>query len=67
MQAIDCDEYNHIISWTPDGKSFVIHKPMTLVENEDGSSLPLIISDHKEKKGGGGGGPKFKSFLRKVR
>ena len=69
MQLVDCDEFDHIISWTADGGSFVIHKPMTLVERKDGSAMPHIISGQKEGHGecDTGGGPKFKSFLRKVR
>mmetsp|Transcript_26844 Transcript_26844/g.40313 ORF Transcript_26844/g.40313 Transcript_26844/m.40313 type:complete len:509 (+) Transcript_26844:104-1630(+) len=62
MRVVDCDKYNHIISWTSDGQSFVIHKPMSLVEKDNCSALPHVISDRKGSKEE----PKFKSFLRKL-
>ncbi len=69
MKVIDCGQYDNIISWSTDGLSFVIHKPMSLIETKDGSALvPYVISDNNEdSEGNSTSGPKFKSFLRKVR
>ncbi len=80
MQVIDCNKYDHIISWTADGLSIVIHKPMSLLETVDGDGdgdalalVPHVISNDEDGGGGGAEGgntnssePKFKSFLRKV-
>ncbi len=43
-----------------------MHKPMSLVEMEDGNTLPHVISNDNNE-GNRSDGPKFKSFLRKVR
>lgn len=56
MQILDDESYNHIISWTPDGKAFAVLKPTILEEKV----LPAVF-DNKQN-----GNSKFKSFLRKV-
>ena len=68
MRVLDCGQYDHIVSWTVDGLSIVMHKPMCLVEREDGSLLPHVVSEHKNgnEEKNNGAGTKFKSFLRRV-
>ncbi len=52
MQVLSSGRYDHIISWTPDGLSFVVKKPSLLVSDV----LPLYFKEVK-----------YTSFTRKVR
>ena len=52
MKVLSSGKYDHVISWIPDGKAFVIHNQDELVEKV----LPLF--DFK--------GVKYSSFTRKV-
>lgn len=57
MQIIDNESFSHIISWTPDGSSFTIHKPLAFEKEV----LCLTFDPTPQ------GGIKLQSFLRKVR
>lgn len=53
MRVLSSGKYDDVISWTPDGKAFVVHNQNELVKQV----LPL--NDFK--------GVKYSSFTRKVR
>ena len=55
MKILDSEEYINIFSWSPSGKSFIIHKPYELVS--------VVLTKHFDAKED----MKFDSFLRKVR
>jgi hypothetical protein len=52
MKLLECGKYDHIISWSPEGRSFVVHNPALLVKE----ALPLFFEKPL----------KYTSFTRKL-
>lgn len=52
MKLLECGKYEHIISWSPEGRSFVVHNPSLLVKE----ALPLFFEKPL----------KYTSFTRKL-